>query len=182
MANEDSSSESKHAGIPEAEFVEDLDSFMKRSENTSAEVVLKKMEEQHQKYKFLEVNIQTKKRKLILQMPDIEKTLKVVSYMKCKRESTENFTTNFLLSDNVYATAKIPSTDKVYLWLGANVMLEYPIDDAEKLLTQNLESARQNLENIQEDLDFLRDQYTTTEVNMARIYNWDVQQRKKKAT
>ena len=34
---------------------------------------------------------------------------------------------------------KVPPTDKVCLWLGANVMLEYTLDDAEVLLKKNCE-------------------------------------------
>ena len=80
----------------------------------------------------------------------------------------------------VYAEAVIPPTDKVCLWLGANVMLEYSLDDAEQLLTKNCESAEKNLREIAFDLDYLRDQMTITEVTMARLYNWDVKRRKEK--
>jgi len=30
---------------------------------------------------------------------------------------------------------------------------------------------------VEDDLGFLRDQTTTTEVSMARVYNWDVKRR-----
>ena len=63
------------------------------------------------------------------------------------------------------------------LLLQANVMLEYNLDDAEALLERNLSAARKSLETVEEDLGFLRDQTTTIEVNMARIYNWDVKRR-----
>ncbi|CAF1403896.1 unnamed protein product, partial [Adineta steineri] len=70
----------------------------------------------------------------------------------------------------------------VCLWLGANVMLEYPIDEADVLLNGNQKTAQTTLTKVDEDLDFLRDQITTTEVNMARLHNWAVklkQQNKK---
>lgn len=54
----------------------------------------------------------------------------------------------------------MPPTDEVYLWLGANVMLAYPIAEAETLLDSKLSTARQSLENCEEDLDFLREQIT----------------------
>ncbi len=57
-------------------------------------------------------------------------------------------------------------------------MLEYPLDEAKALLAKNLSSARNNVASLSTDLEFLRDQITTTEVNMARVYNWDVQRRK----
>ena len=53
-------------------------------------------------------------------------------------------------------------------------MLEYTLEDARKLLSQNLETANTNLVGIQRDLDFLRDQVTTTEVSMARVHNYKV--------
>ena len=56
-------------------------------------------------------------------------------------------------------------------------MLEYTIEEAELLLKKNFETANKNLQQIDKDLDFLRDQITTTEVNMARVYNWDVKRR-----
>ena len=82
-----------------------------------------------------------------------------------------------MLSDQLYVNAKVPATNKVCLWLGANVMLEYDIEDAEKLLQKNLSTAETNLEELSNDLCFLRDQITTTEVSMARVYNFDVKKR-----
>lgn len=45
-------------------------------------------------------------------------------------------------------------------------MLEYDIDDAQALLEKNLSTASRNLETLEDDLDFLRDQFTTTEVSI----------------
>lgn len=61
-------------------------------------------------------------------------------------------------------------------------MLEYPIEEALELLRTNLSSAQSSLTQAQEDLDTIRDQTTTLEVGMARVYNWDVGQRKKSKT
>ena len=56
-------------------------------------------------------------------------------------------------------------------------MLEYPLSEAEELLTKNQASALKNLGQIAFDLDYLRDQMTITEVTMARTYSWDVRKR-----
>ena len=168
-----------HGGIPEAHFLEDVGSFMREPGNSSAETVIKRLDEQHQKYKFWEVNLLQRKRRLKQQMPDIVSTLEMVQFLKSQRSSPAPLSTRYLLNENLYATATIPPTDTAFLWLGANVMLEYTIDDAEQLLQKNLEAAQEGLKSTSSDLDFLRDQYTTTEVNMARIYNWDVQRRRK---
>ncbi|XP_043823296.1 prefoldin subunit 3-like isoform X2 [Dromiciops gliroides] len=166
-----------HLGIPEAVFVEDVDAFMKQPGNESVDIVLKKLDEQYQKYKFMELNLAQKKRRLKNQIPEIRQTLHILKYMQKKKESPKPLETRFLLADNLYCKASVPPTDKVCLWLGANVMLEYDIDEAQLLLEKNHSMATSNLESLEEDLDFLRDQFTTTEVNMARVYNWDVKRR-----
>ncbi|KAM5196219.1 prefoldin subunit 3 isoform 1-T1 [Hipposideros larvatus] len=155
-----------HLGIPEAVFVEDVDSFMKQPGNETADIVLKKLDEQYQKYKFMELNLAQKKRRLKGQIPEIKQTLEILKYMQKKKESTSSLETRFLLADNLYCKASVPPTDKVCLWLGANVMLEYDIDEAQALLEKNLSTATKNLDSLEEDLDFLRDQFTTTEVSI----------------
>ncbi|XP_077334951.1 prefoldin subunit 3 [Lithobates pipiens] len=170
---------SSHLGIPEAVFVEDVDSFMQKSGNETADVVLKRLDEQYQKYKFMELNLSQKKRRLKSQIPEIKQTLEILKHMQKKKGTTGPMETRFLLADNLYCKASVPPTDKVCLWLGANVMLEYDIDEAQALLEKNLSTATRNLESTEQDLDFLRDQFTTTEVNMARVYNWDVKRRNK---
>ncbi len=54
----------------------------------------------------------------------------------------------------------------------ANVMLEYDIDEAQALLEKNLATASRNLDSLEEDLDFLRDQFTTTEVSILK--QWQI--------
>ena len=110
---------------------------------------------------------------LKVKLPDIKKTLEMVALLKSRHESdNQAVETNFLVSDNIWAKTTLPNeTGRVGLWLGANVMVEYSHDDALKLLSRNLESAQEKLEETDSDIDFLKDQITTTEVNMARVYN-----------
>lgn len=54
-------------------------------------------------------------------------------------------------------------------------MLEYDIDEAQALLEKNLSTATRNLDSLEEDLDFLRDQFTTTEVSILLICRSDVE-------
>merc|ERR1712244_26853 len=138
---------------------------------------IKELDEVHQKYKFMENSLSSRRKRLKSQVPDIKSSLAMVKKLREKKSADETMETQFLLSDQVYAEAVIPPTDKVCLWLGANVMLEYTLDDAEKLLKKNLESAESSIQQIAFDLDFLRDQMTITEVTMARLYNWDVKKR-----
>lgn len=56
----------------------------------------------------------------------------------------------------------------MYLWLGANVMLAYPIDEAETMLEEKLRAAESSLRNCEEDLEFLREQITVRYNSLAR--------------
>lgn len=47
---------------------------------------------------------------------------------------------DFAIADQVYAKAKVPVTRTVNLWLGANVMLEYPLEEAKELLVSIIDS------------------------------------------
>jgi hypothetical protein len=76
-------------------------------------------------------------------------------------------------------------------------MLSYEISEAETLLEGKLATAKLSLSNCEEDLEFLREQITvsaacafctmrpktdpmqTMEVAIARVYNWEVVQKRK---
>uniref|UniRef100_M3Z127 Uncharacterized protein n=1 Tax=Mustela putorius furo TaxID=9669 RepID=M3Z127_MUSPF len=131
--------------------------FMKQPENETAEAVQKKLDEQYQKYKFMELKLAQKKRRLKGQIPEIKQTLKFEE----KKEPTSALETRFLLVDNLYCK---PPTHKMCLWLGLNVMLECDIVILMKM---------------RHCLDFLQYQLTTTEVSMAGVYNWDIKRRNK---
>ena len=96
---------------------------------------------------------------LRVKLPDIKKTLEMVALLKKKSESADKTVeSNFLVSDNIWAKAKIPNdTGKVGLWLGANVMVEYTYDDAVKLLCKNLAQAEEKLAETDGDIDYLKD-------------------------
>jgi len=48
-------------------------------------------------------------------------------------------------------------------------MLAYPINEAKTLLTEKLSSQQSSMKTCQEDLEFLREQITTMEVNIGNI-------------
>lgn len=56
--------------------------------------------------------------------------------------------------------------------------MEYPIAEGEALLAEKLANAHRNISELDVDLGFLREQITTMEVNMARVYNWTVKKRR----
>lgn len=127
----------------------------------------------------MEVNTQRRLAGLRSKIPDIASTLTTVQFLASRSASSSPLESHFELNDTLFAKASIPYTDEVYLWLGANVMLSYPIAEAEELLKGKLEVAESSAVGCEEDLDFLREQITTLEVATARVYNWDVGIRRK---
>lgn len=126
---------------------------MALSENGDAEMVLRRLDEQHGKYKMMDYNIASRRRKLKQQIPDLVKSLDMIEVLKKQEEERE---TQFLLSEQVFLKTIVPPTKNVCLWLGANVMLEYPLDEAEVMLRENMETAAVNLKCLEFDQDFLR--------------------------
>ena len=65
-------------------------------------------------------------------------------------------------------SSSIPSSlhHSMLFSLQANVMLEYPISEAVELLQRNLVTAKKSLQQVEDDLDFLKDQCTTLEVGI----------------
>ena len=98
-----------------------------------------------------------------------------------KQANKKDIETKYLLNSSVYVPALIPAekANTVILVLGANVMVEYSLEEAKKLLNKNLELGTKNLAQLEVDNDFVNDQIVTTEVNMARIHNWAIQQKEK---
>ena len=71
------------------------------------------LDERHQKYKMMEANLMARKRRLKSQLPDITSSLTLINKLRAKKDANEETNSQFLLSDSVYASAKIPPTDKV---------------------------------------------------------------------
>eukprot|EP00826_Nyctotherus_ovalis_P065936 TRINITY_DN9713_c0_g1_i2.p2 TRINITY_DN9713_c0_g1~~TRINITY_DN9713_c0_g1_i2.p2 ORF type:complete len:218 (-),score=43.99 TRINITY_DN9713_c0_g1_i2:85-738(-) len=129
------------------------------------------------RYKYMDNNLARKKLSMKMKLPDIKKALEMVTFMKERGqvEKPEAVNVKFALTENMWANASIKNdTGKVCLWLGADTMVEYPYDEAIELLKKNMSNAEKYLESVEGDISFLKDQMTTTEVNMARIYNENI--------
>jgi len=166
-------------GIPKAVFIEDIDKYM-NGYDKKAETALKNLDESYQKYRVMESRLTHKKKSLQEQIPELEQTLDVVRTLHARKNNPKPIKSKFLLAGSLYAKAVIPPTNKVSLWLGANVMLTYTTEEALELVNKNLDAAKEKLLDVNKELHFLRDQTTTTEVSMAQIYNWDVKNKKKR--
>ncbi|CAI5758799.1 unnamed protein product [Candida verbasci] len=166
-------------GIPEAPFIDKVENIIKDPEN-EFESIMSMFQQRLQQYKYMELSKKQQLADLNIKIPDIEKNLDVINYIKESKDEDE-ITINYELNDTLYNKATLDSKNlnSVYLWLGAEVMLEYSLDDAIELLNDRLMKNEQQLTIIKEDLEFLRENITTMEVNTARLYNWDVERRKR---
>ncbi|KAI9886635.1 MAG: peptide chain release factor 1 [Watsoniomyces obsoletus] len=164
-------------GIPAAPFVDKIEEYVASAEHV--EGTLKSFQEMISKYQFMELNTQRRVASLKEKLPEMQKSLDTVRFLSSHTEPSPPLKATFSLSDTLYAHANIPPTSEVYLWLGANIMLSYPIPEAEELLESKLQAAKKALESCEEDLDYLREQITTLEVATARVYNWDVTRKRK---
>lgn len=158
--------------IPQAPFLERAEDYADDANEATA--LLLKLQELTQKYQFMEMNTTSRLKALLEKIPDIQKSLEMTQFLKNREEA---FETSYELNDTVYARAIVPPTKTVFLWLGANVMLEYTLDEAAELLAAKLEDAHKSLDACREDLEFLRENITTMEVNTARVINYRVQLR-----
>ncbi|EQC39011.1 hypothetical protein SDRG_03963 [Saprolegnia diclina VS20] len=168
--------ERNERGIPCAIFVEDVAAFVGAD---PVEGIVGALQQLYSKYKFMETNLTKSKQSFKTKIPDTEKDLAMLEHLMASREKDEPIETHFSLADNVFANATIDAdVQTVCIWLGANVMVEYSFEEALALLQGNLSTATSRLSQIESDLGFLRDQIITTEVNMARIFNFDVRRRR----
>ena len=162
---------SNSRGIPAATFIEDVPSYL-QSTSTDPERLLRQLQSLYGKYKFMESQLVSQQKSLLDKIPEITNALTSVRYIQAQRS---DFTVHFELADSLFAQSTIPaSTSTVLLWLGANVMLEYSLEDAEALLEKNLGNAETSLASLEADLAFLKDQITVSEVNIARVHNVNV--------
>jgi prefoldin subunit 5 len=99
---------------------------------------------------------------LLEKIPDIHKTLETVQFLRLRGADSSPLETTFELNDTLYAKASVEPTEEVYLWLGANVMLAYPLEEAEGLLKEKLEKAERGLKEVREDEGFVREQITVS--------------------
>ncbi len=137
------------------------------------------MQEYLQKYNYINTSLNKKKATMKAKLPDIKTALDIVTHLRSQCEAKEGappINIKFALGFNIWAGATIQNSGKVCLWLGADTMVEYSYDEAIALLKKNLDNAEKYLETVDSDLNFLRDQITTTEVNMARVHNEHIRQ------
>ena len=128
---------------------------------------------------MMEMSLNNKRVRMQSKLEDLIKSVASIEGLRATPESTFHFE----LNDTLYAKARLAGEckklDTVHLWLGANVLLSYPVDEGLNLLKDKKAEAESIVKKCEEDLLYLRDQITTMEVNTARVYNLLVHSAKK---
>jgi prefoldin alpha subunit len=149
-----------------------VDSFVTRA--GGFEAAFRNVEELFGKYRLMENQKISTKAQFKKKLPDVQKTREMVQHLKTQYEAGQSVKTHFNVAAQLYTEAELEKTDKVVIWLGANTALEYTFDEAIALLNKNEERMLAGLKDCDEDLAFLKDQITTLEVSMSRLYNHEV--------
>ncbi|KAF0982193.1 hypothetical protein FDP41_012054 [Naegleria fowleri] len=173
--------------IPKADFIEDVEALVNKKGSSDVQDTISQIyrdqNQKHQQYQIFEYRLHEAREQLKVKIPDIKKTIEAVKFLKKSFEgddetdASDKIETHFKLDETVFAEAIIPKTDRVALWLGCDIMVEYSLDEAMELLNKNVTLAEQKLSEINEDIAYLKEQKTTTEVNMSRVYNYGVKKR-----
>ena len=173
--------------LPRVNFINDVRAYLSELA-LPTEKILQKLQDEYSKFKLIERKLLQSHASFSSKVPEIEKNLEVIEFLNTAPQ--ENSTgeagsyipTTFSLGDTLYVDGEIKvekPTQSLGVWLGANVMVEYAIDEAKELLNRNLTHLKKNIANTSEDLGYIREQIIVLEVNMARVYNNDVQNRTK---
>ena len=163
-------------GIPSALFIDSVEDFLKEE---NIEAVLGSLNELYSKYKYMEGSFERSKNIYKGKVPELEQTLELVKLMKARKENDEEMHANYNLTDTLYAKAKLNlENEKVVLYVGAKVLIEYNFDEAIELLQGQIVQSHAKLAELSEDLAFLRMSEITVEVNMSRIFNHSVKLKK----
>ncbi|KAL9186959.1 hypothetical protein ACHAXT_010679 [Thalassiosira profunda] len=167
--------------IPKTKFLDDIDMFAASfNPPASPELLIGAYSDLYSKFKAYEQQLEQKRATFKESLPEIAKSIKLVRHLKEKKEAGEDgVATRYQLADTIYSKAEVDcSQGIVMLWLGANVSLEYTYEEALDLLTTKEARAKTDFKEVTEDLAFVRNQIITSEVNISRIYNWDVRRKR----
>lgn len=162
--------------LPPAQVIEDVEADLA---GRPAEERIQELNEHYQTYGMVEQQLLQRRARLSGKLPEIQKTLDALLMLQKRQQDDQEVLFNFELGNQVYAKARVKPTTKANLWLGADVMLEYPLDEAIQLLETNVKNCATNLQTCKRDLELIKDYKTTTEVNIARVYNHDLLTKRK---
>ena len=137
-------------------------------EGKTIDEVMTEMRRRYSQYKRLEAELQQQRIRLSTQLPDVRRSLEAVETLVEKRERGDErgTTVKYQLTEGTFQEASGGAGERLSV-VGANVMLEYPLDEAKELLETNVKACESGLEANARDLAVLKDKVTVMEVRAA---------------
>ncbi|RNF05362.1 prefoldin [Trypanosoma rangeli] len=166
-------------GIPRVEYISDMAMFVKKG--GGADALISNLILESSKYEHMEKRLVSSMANLDYKIPTIKKTLHALNFLKKQlQEEQAPVRSYYCLTDAVFGEAEVVPQETVHLWMGAKVMVEYTFDEASQLLERNLANALTNLKHTKEDLAWVQEQMTNLQINISRVYNYDLQNKRTK--
>mmetsp|Transcript_28378 Transcript_28378/g.46618 ORF Transcript_28378/g.46618 Transcript_28378/m.46618 type:complete len:237 (+) Transcript_28378:48-758(+) len=166
---EEKSSTRNTRGIPRAAHLPNPYDVIYKNQQ---EQYLKEVEDVLGKYRLMESQLVKQKVGKIDQQKEMKKNVEACRYLQQKRDNDDSeIQTQFEVSDQLYSYGSIKEYENVAIWLGADVMMEFPIDEAIEFLQRRIQMSDERITALQTDIDFTRKQINTVEVNRSRVYN-----------
>eukprot|EP01084_Bolivina_argentea_P179514 310192_1 len=162
-------------GIPRALYLQNPYDIIYKNQQ---ERYLREVEDTLGKYRLMESQLVKQKMSKVDQQKEMKNNIEVCGYLKEKGQLGTEIKTQFEVSDQLYSEGTIKEFDTVAIWLGANVMMEFPIDEAVVFLEKRIVISKEKIADLQTDIDFTRKQMNIIEVNRSRVYNAGVKVKK----
>nr|CAD2185096.1 unnamed protein product [Meloidogyne enterolobii] len=144
----------KRRNILKALVLENVENYLTEKKKTLDDVQ-EDERDNFRRYKLLETSALQQKTKIDESILDYQKSidsLKMLAEQKTKKANSVLVT--YKLDENLFSDAVIEEMDRVCIWLGANVMVEYKLEEAQTLLTNHLANIEQTNGETEEELDF----------------------------
>jgi prefoldin subunit 5 len=157
--------------IPTVPFYEDISKYYGASQGGGVvEEAIQKYREMAQKYKIYEESLDSKLARVLTKTTEIALNLQSLDVLQEVPEG-EVLEADYELGDTMYARAVLNDPKKVHLWIGANTLCEFSLSEAREYLEKKQKEAQVMKELIERDVKLVKEQITTCEVTVARLYN-----------
>lgn len=172
-------------GIPKAQFIDLNDTKI----TSNLELTVANVQQNLQKYEFMLKSKDQQLKSITDITKDIKTNSKVIDTLIAQNEESDDEDDEsefqdiqYELEDGLFAFASIPkksTTNTVSLWLGSGILMEFTYEEAQQILNEKSVVYTNKINEIMEDIEFLREQITTLQVNMSKVYNYSVLQKRK---
>uniref|UniRef100_A0AC35FJ39 Prefoldin subunit 3 n=1 Tax=Panagrolaimus sp. PS1159 TaxID=55785 RepID=A0AC35FJ39_9BILA len=161
-------------------FKTDVEEYLKENK-LSIEEAQQRVNTNLRKYKVVEQNLTAQKEKIEENEPEFAVGRELLAKMKEALED-ENYEwpmeIQYPLAEQIYAKAYVDKFETLTIVLGTGSFADITIEEADKMFTKNLNDINRLTSQLAEEIDFIKDQVTTSEVNVAHLYNYNVNLKK----